>query len=141
MNSLPPAPADTRVQIWAQAEDKIIEMHGRLFDTVCTTCGKRERNVRISPICEGLRGTEGETEKNDRRVPLGDLPRCQVINQDGQICGGLLRPGVVWFHEQPMRAEEIENTVEETDFMLVAGSSCMVGELYLIFLFGFLTSP
>jgi NAD-dependent deacetylase sirtuin 5 len=67
----------------------VIEMHGRLFDTLCTQCGHREPN-HDSPICAALEGTEVIVEKQEQEpdIPLSDLPRCTQPD-----CGGLLRPG------------------------------------------------
>ena len=67
----------------------IIEMHGRLFETLCTQCNHREANHN-SPICAALRGTELiiESQELELDIPLSDLPRCNQLD-----CGGLLRPG------------------------------------------------
>jgi len=67
----------------------IIEMHGRLFDTVCRRCEHREANHN-SPICTALKGTEMIVERQEQEpdIPLSDLPRCTQPD-----CGGLLRPG------------------------------------------------
>lgn len=67
----------------------IIEMHGRLFATICERCGHREAN-RDSPICAALKGTEVIVERQEPEpdIPLSDLPRCTQPD-----CGGLLRPG------------------------------------------------
>lgn len=61
----------------------MFEMHGRLLETLCTRCGARESNL-DSPICESLKGTEGED--SEPVIPVESLPRCQK-------CRGLLRPG------------------------------------------------
>jgi len=50
---------------------QVLEIHGSIWEVRCLACG-------------------AVTE--DRRVPLPLLPRCDV-------CGGLLRPNVVWFGE------------------------------------------
>ena len=67
----------------------IIEMHGRLFATICEQCGHREANHN-SPICTALEGTEIIVERQgpEPDIPLSDLPRCTQPD-----CGGLLRPG------------------------------------------------
>ena len=67
----------------------IIEMHGRLFDTICTRCKHREAN-HDDPICAALKGTEVIVERQEQEpvIPLSDLPRCTQPD-----CGGLLRPG------------------------------------------------
>lgn len=113
----------------ALKQGKIIEMHGRLMETLCSKCKNRNPDTR-SPICPALAGTEVRTEaiKDDqgRRVPEADippevLPRCE---KDG--CGGLLRPGVVWFGESIPGLNAIDSVVEEADMCLVVGTSSVV---------------
>lgn len=67
----------------------IIEMHGRVLDTLCTQCDRLEANHN-SPISAALSGTEVIVERQEQEpdIPLSDLPRCGQPN-----CGGLLRPG------------------------------------------------
>jgi NAD-dependent deacetylase sirtuin 5 len=67
----------------------IIEIHGRLFDTVCKRCKHREAN-HDSPICAAVKGTEVIVERQEQEpdIPLSELPRCGQSD-----CGGLLRPG------------------------------------------------
>ncbi|WP_286961687.1 SIR2 family NAD-dependent protein deacylase, partial [Arsenicicoccus sp. UBA2120] len=84
----------------------LAHVHGSLFATRCADCGEapyEEPPVPPAPV-ERL-----------------DPPTCTR-------CGGLLRPGVVWFGEMlptaPMsRAEE---AVEECDLVLVVGTSGLV---------------
>jgi NAD-dependent SIR2 family protein deacetylase len=79
-----------------QTHSQMLEMHGRIFETICTSCNAREPNF-DSPICEALRGTEIITKNHEPEpeIPLENLPRCKS-------CGGLLRPGVfnqgTWCH-------------------------------------------
>ncbi|CAE6437625.1 unnamed protein product [Rhizoctonia solani] len=110
-------------------QGKIIEMHGRLLETLCTKCKHRNPDIR-SPICPALAGTELRTEAimddAGKRVPEAeinpkDLPRCE---KDG--CGGLLRPGVVWFGESIPGLNAIESLVEEAGMCLVVGTSSVV---------------
>jgi len=98
----------------------IFEMHGRLFQTLCTSCNAREPNY-DSPICEALRGTELIVEKHqpEPQIPLEHLPRCKS-------CGGLLRPDVVWFGETPYHLPEIDDIINEADLALVVGTSSTV---------------
>lgn len=99
----------------------LFEMHGRLFETLCTVCKDRVANF-DSPICPALAGTEELVEKHEEPViPLEDLPRCQKPG-----CGGLLRPGVVWFEEIPHYLDEINVIVDEADLALVVGTSSVV---------------
>ncbi len=91
-------------------------MHGRLLDTLCTSCGRREHND-ANPLCPLLGPTSSSREKAE--VSLEDLPHCNA-------CGGLLRPGVVWFGEIPHHLREINQVVEEADLCLVVGTSLTV---------------
>ena len=98
----------------------LLEMHGRLFDVMCTVCDHHELNF-TSPICKALEGTELLVEKNEMEpdIPLEDLPRCSR-------CGSLARPGVVWFEEVPYHLSEIDQLVDEADLCLVIGTSSTV---------------
>ena len=100
----------------------MLEMHGRLFDVVCTAygCGNREE-IHDSPICPALRGTESllEAGSMEPEIDEADLPRCRK-------CGALARPGVVWFGEIPRHMEDIFALVERADLALVFGTSSTV---------------
>jgi len=78
---------------------RAVELHGSLFRTLCTGCGRRRES----------------REEIDPSGP-GDLPRC------GE-CGELLRPDVVWFGESLPR-EALDAAMEaarRADACLVAG--------------------
>ncbi len=78
----------------------VVELHGNIWRMRCAECGREEEN---------------------RDVPLKEIPpRCG--------CGGLLRPGVVWFGEMlPAGAiNRAYELVETTDLMLVIGTSGVV---------------
>jgi len=78
----------------------LVKLHGDIWLVRCTACGAVERN---------------------EEVPLGELPpRCR--------CGGLLRPGVVWFGEA-LPTTEWERASEATaraEVMMVVGTSAVV---------------
>jgi len=80
---------------------RLVKLHGDIWETVCTACGRRRR---------------------DERAPLAELPpRCPE-------CGGLLRPGVVWFGE-PLPAgawQEAEQAARSAEVFLVVGTSAAV---------------
>ena len=105
-------------QVCPDGEPNLYEMHGRLFDTICTVCGDCKHNT-DSPICPALSGTEDTFGTEEKDIPLEDLPRCRE-------CGGLLRPGVVWFDEMPLYLDEIGKLVDEADLALVVGTSSTV---------------
>ncbi|KAI0637842.1 DHS-like NAD/FAD-binding domain-containing protein [Trametes polyzona] len=103
-------------------QNSMIEMHGRLFDVVCTNsaCGHREHNM-TSPICQALAGTERVFSSNEPepQIDEADLPRCTQ-------CGSLARPGVVWFGETPWHMDEIDKLVAKADMCIVVGTSSTV---------------
>ncbi|KAI6045580.1 DHS-like NAD/FAD-binding domain-containing protein [Pisolithus marmoratus] len=106
--------------LFPSTDPPIIEMHGRLFETLCTQCGDKVPN-RDSPICPALAGTEEivKSHAKEREIPLEDLPRCKK-------CGGLLRPAVVWFRENILHGKEIFELVGKADVALVIGTSSQV---------------
>jgi len=78
----------------------VIHLHGRLKVLRCTEC---EKEIEIQ-----------------RPPSIPPIPRCE--------CGGLMRPGVVWFGE-PLPEEEFRRAQEEclkSDAMIVAGTSALV---------------
>ena len=80
---------------------RVIELHGNIWKVRCLECGR---------------------EYYEYRTPLEEIPpRCTE-------CGGLLRPGVVWFGESlPTDAlEEAYNLSSEADIFLVVGTSAQV---------------
>jgi NAD-dependent deacetylase len=79
---------------------RVLEVHGSIWKVRCTACG-----------------LVGE----DRRVPLPIPPLCAA-------CGGLLRPGVVWFGESldPELLDKVQQALQKVQLMLVAGTSAVV---------------
>jgi NAD-dependent deacetylase len=77
-----------------------LELHGSIWMLRCTRCG---------------------AEREDRTVPLRPLPpQCS--------CGGLERPGVVWFGESLPRAamDRAAEAAGACDLFLLVGTSAMV---------------
>lgn len=109
-----------------QAAAHTLEMHGRVHDVICTVCGTTTFDP-SSPICDALAGTENivasghGSDDEEPVIPLDKLPRCK-----DSACGGLLRPGVVWFGERPHRLAEIDAYVGVADLCLVVGTSSTV---------------
>ncbi|XP_054714410.1 NAD-dependent protein deacylase sirtuin-5, mitochondrial-like [Uloborus diversus] len=99
----------------------LLELHGTLFRTRCTSCGHITEN-RASPICPSLAGKGGpEPDTQDARIPEGELPRCAK-------CAGLLRPHVVWFGESldPDILMAAQHELDQCDLCLVIGTSSVV---------------
>jgi NAD-dependent deacetylase len=84
----------------AAGSKSILEVHGSIWKLRCTECAK---------------------EWSDRSVPLALPPRCAE-------CGGLARPGVVWFGENldPAIWAAAERAVSGCDVLLVVGTSALV---------------
>lgn len=121
-----------RKNLEGESDPVMLEMHGRLFDVLCTSraCEHQEYNDK-SPICEALAGTEalldhGTVEPN---ISAENLPRCSK-------CGALARPGVVWFGEVPYHLDTIDELVDKADLCLVVGTSSVVCNYILIVFFG-----
>src|ERR1700685_3480024 len=78
----------------------VLEIHGSIWMLRCNACGR---------------------EWTDRSVPLALLPRCAH-------CGGLARPGVVWFGENlnPKVWAAAEQAACNGDVFLVVGTSAVV---------------
>lgn len=79
---------------------EILHLHGSLLVVKCHDCG---------------------ASSEDLHLDLGTMPRCEV-------CGGPLRPGVVWFGEAlpPGVLERSTQLAEECDVCLVLGTSGLV---------------
>ncbi|WP_308198538.1 NAD-dependent deacylase [Rhodococcus sp. ARC_M5] len=86
----------------------LAHVHGSLFEPYCSDCGTRTHL-----------DTSGCTETDsEQRIPP---PECS-------LCGGLVRPGAVWFGESlPEDAwAAAEASVREADLVLVVGTSGVV---------------
>jgi NAD-dependent deacetylase len=80
------------------------------------------RNVlRLHGSIWNLRCTKCKQEREDRQTPLAQIPPlCE--------CGGMMRPGVVWFGEPlPEKIwQQAEAAAREADLFLLIGTSAMV---------------
>ncbi|CUA67102.1 NAD-dependent protein deacylase [Rhizoctonia solani] len=109
------------------ARSRLIEMHGSAFRTVCMQCKCTKMNQ--EPLsCPAFDDEYAVPESGV--IPVEDLPKCggrewAGSNRYGR-CGGLLRPGVVWFGEAPEHQGEIARVFNWADVLLVVGTSALV---------------
>ncbi len=111
--------------------DDVVELHGSLERVVCLSCGafsaRRElarrleaANPRFDPVACGI-NPDGDADLTDAQVGDFRVLPCTV-------CGGILKPDVVFFGEAvpPQRVEHCRTLVREAAALLVLGSSLTV---------------
>jgi NAD-dependent SIR2 family protein deacetylase len=109
---------------------RVVELHGTMRRVFCTHCGqvfdRRDLAVRVESDNPWLRvdddvllGPDGDVRPES--VEGFRVPECTV-------CGGLLKPDVVFFGEYipTEKFREAEQIVRTSDALLVAGSSLVV---------------
>ncbi len=114
----------------AGSED-VVELHGSLDRVVCLSCGAfsprrelarrlEEANAGFSPVAAGI-NPDGDADLTDEQVGDFHVVPCTV-------CGGILKPDVVFFGESvpPQRVEHCRALVREASSLLVLGSSLTV---------------
>jgi NAD-dependent deacetylase len=79
----------------------VIEIHGSIWDIKCTSCDQVRTEREVSEYFA--------------------IPRCE-------ICGEMMRPGVVWFGEmlQPQKVREATELSSQAKTMLVIGTSSLI---------------
>ncbi|MFD7437298.1 NAD-dependent protein deacetylase [Streptomyces sp. NPDC059861] len=115
----------------AAGSEDVVELHGSLARVVCLTCGAfssrhelarrlEEANVGFAPVAAGI-NPDGDADLDDDQVGDFHVVPCT-------ICGGILKPDVVFFGENvpPQRVERCRELVAEATSLLVLGSSLTV---------------
>ena len=110
---------------------QVTELHGSLTTVVCLGCGAsimravmqqqlHERNPVLADLSASL-APDGDTSLHDFNESGIEIPGCTV-------CGGVLKPQVVFFGETvpAERVQESFDALATADAMLVVGSSLMV---------------
>jgi len=108
----------------------VIDLHGRLDQVVCLDCGGRvertEIQQRLAALNPHLQTAGTLAPDGDADVP--DQLVADVVVPDCLLCGGLLKPDVVFFGDSVNReiVAAINVAIEQADALLVIGSSLMV---------------
>ncbi|KXN85304.1 NAD-dependent protein deacylase [Leucoagaricus sp. SymC.cos] len=109
--------------------ERHIEMHGSLYHTVCMQCKSKRwtDETLLAPIFADIKL---EALNEEEKIPIDQLPRCGGVLWKGSNrygnCGGLVRPGVVWFGEVPEGQGEIIRQITKVEVLLVIGTSSLV---------------
>lgn len=115
----------------AAGNGEAVELHGSLDRVVCLSCGTfsprrelarrlEEANPDYAPVAAGI-NPDGDADLTDEQVKDFRVLPCT-------ICGGILKPDVVFFGETvpPARVERCREAVREAASLLVLGSSLTV---------------
>ena len=115
----------------AAGSEGVIDLHGRLDQVRCMTCGMRTPREELQD--ELLRRNPAWVDFHAREAPDGDADLARVDFSTFDIppceyCGGILKPDVVFFGESVPRdrVDSAMRAVQQADAMLVVGSSLMV---------------
>ncbi len=108
----------------------VIDLHGRLDLVICLACGARLERTAVQAsmadenpgwLAEAVSAPDGDADIADAAIESFTAPWCTV-------CGGQLKPDVVFFGENvPVpRYQQARDALADADALLVAGSSLMV---------------
>jgi len=109
---------------------QVLELHGSIHEVNCMDCGAHWPRARIqaelardNPRFAALQGATAPDGDADLDAEFGDfiVPACES-------CGGLLKPGVVFFGDgvPRRRLDAALDALAQSDALLVVGSSLMV---------------
>ena len=113
----------------AAGQQNLINLHGRIADVICLDCGARSSRADLHARLAKL--NPGYAEQEVEVAPDGDAVLDDVetfVVAACEVCGGVLKPDVVFFGENVPRERVRAATaiVDEADALLVVGSSLQV---------------
>jgi NAD-dependent deacetylase len=97
---------------------RVIEVHGSLFRGRCLSCGRKQQLNKAELLARARKLLEDEEHFEVGKL-AELLPRCPA-------CNGVSRPDVVMFGEQVLQLPEAIAVAEQSDLMLVLGTSGVV---------------
>ncbi|MDM7854749.1 NAD-dependent protein deacetylase [Cellulomonas alba] len=115
----------------AAGSRNVIDLHGRYDRVVCLTCGTVEARTHLASRLDALNPGFADEVEDVEIAPDADavIERTQhFVVADCQVCGGMLKPDIVYFGETVPRprVDAAYALVDEGDALLVAGSSLQV---------------
>ncbi|TQL70462.1 NAD-dependent SIR2 family protein deacetylase [Nocardioides albertanoniae] len=117
------------------ANRRIVPLHGRVADVICLSCrtvsARRDLQARMEPLNVGWAEAHADVEtRPDGDVALEET--ADFVVPDCEICGGILKPDVVFFGENVPK-DRVARCTDAVDALatcdgalLVAGSSLTV---------------
>jgi NAD-dependent SIR2 family protein deacetylase len=110
----------------------VIDLHGRIADVICVSCGRRSARTALQQRLAAL--NPGFVESAGGAVEAAPDGDAELVAVDGfrvadcTGCGGVLKPDVVFFGENvpPQRVTDAYALVDAAGALLVAGSSLTV---------------
>ncbi|MVW70551.1 NAD-dependent protein deacetylase [Bordetella sp. 02P26C-1] len=119
----------------AAGSRRVIDLHGRLDEVRCMRCDWRQSRGEWQATLDARNPAWIELDAAD--APDGDadlegVDFSQFDVPDCPVCGGIVKPDVVFFGEviPPERGERAREALRNADAMLVVGSSLMVHSGY-----------
>eukprot|EP01034_Spumella_vulgaris_P023524 gene23524-29748_t len=121
---------------------KVIDLHGRIDENICLQCGAlssrdsfQAQLHKMNPVfSEQLmkRSINVSEIRADGDVDLGALDHSSFCVPGCELCGGTVKPHVVFFGDNvPLRkVEEAYTQVDKSDGMLIIGTSLEVFSAY-----------
>jgi NAD-dependent SIR2 family protein deacetylase len=123
----------------AAGSPDVIDLHGRLDVVVCLGCGRRRPRLEIGLRMDALNPGFRQAAIADRTAvrPDGDVVLAEAAvaafrTVDCRVCGGALKPDVVYFgeHVPRERFQDALGRLDASSALVVLGSSLTVGSGY-----------
>ncbi len=110
---------------------RLIDLHGRLDRVVCLDCGEPlDRETWQGHLAEANPGWQAHVDyyKPDGDAELGHEQVAEFRVPGCPLCGGMIKPDVVFFGENvpKQRVADAMQQLDDSDALLVVGSSLMV---------------
>lgn len=115
----------------AAGNRSVIDLHGRLDRVICLACDTRLARHRVQEMLVERNSNwlhDSDAIRPDGDIELGDVDYQRFVVPDCPVCGGILKPDVVFFGGAVPRKTVARawNGLARAEAMLIVGSSLMV---------------